>query len=151
MAQRIAASIIEAGGYSYLNMDKVSHTPRNDAVNVRSLDFLRRLGDAKDQEVLAGFFNKDLGHTMMSYIERCRPGRAKRRPVVPGRRRSGRIFAVAEGCSSRSLRRKSARTSDMPSSRLWAVLGSASVCRVQRRPQGVPGPKKLSPSTRRKG
>jgi len=34
--------------------------------------------------------------------ERCQPWRAKRRLVVPGRRRSGRIFAVAKGGVSRS-------------------------------------------------
>jgi hypothetical protein len=44
------------------------------------------------------------GTALPGYVERefedylrCRPGRAKRRPVVPGRRRYGRIFAVAEG------------------------------------------------------
>ena len=36
------------------------------------------------------------------FDDRCQPWRAKRRLVVPGRRRSGRIFAVAKGCVSRS-------------------------------------------------
>jgi hypothetical protein len=49
--------------------------------------------------------------------------RAKRRPVVPGRRRSGRIFAVARGYLSRSQRRKSARTSDTPSSHFVSEFG----------------------------
>ena len=33
------------------------------------------------------------------FLIRCRPWRAKRRPVVPGRRRRGRLAGVAEGRS----------------------------------------------------
>ena len=54
---------------------------------------------------------------------RCRPGRAKRGPVVRGRHRVRADFRSGEGVCFPKPRRKSARTSDMPSShcgRSWA-------------------------------
>ena len=40
---------------------------------------------------------------------RCAPGRAKRRRVVRGRRRRGRVAAVAKGRETRSQRRQHAK------------------------------------------
>ena len=49
-------------------------------------------------------------------INRCAPWRAKRRRVVPGRRRRGRM---AVGASDSERRRPYASASDTPSSHLW--------------------------------
>ena len=53
--------------------------------------------DLLDNDIFPRKEPGDPDSKVKGYNNRCRPGRAKRRPVVPGRRRYGRIFTVAEG------------------------------------------------------
>ena len=55
------------------------------------------------------------------YAARCAPRRAKRRPVVPGRRGRERVAAVAKGRESRSRGGNMQSASDTPSSHLRAL------------------------------
>ena len=74
---------------------------------------------------------------------RCRPGRAKRGPVVCGRHRVRADFRSGEGVCFPEPAEKICKDIRHAVKPLWAELGSACVCRVQHRPQGVPGHNKL--------
>ena len=60
--------MVHTQGYADVNLDNVSHDPRMNAMNERSLDFIRRLGNDADNKLLAEFLNKDLSGTMQTYV-----------------------------------------------------------------------------------
>ena len=67
----IYSNIVASNGYAdvAINIDEPGHIPRMDSANTRSLGWVSELGNEADKATLAEFFNKNLGHTMMAYIE----------------------------------------------------------------------------------
>jgi hypothetical protein len=65
---RIAQHIIDSEGVAETYYKGETGTPYMHAINARSLEWIERLGNATDKQVLSQFFNKDLDHTVVTYI-----------------------------------------------------------------------------------